>query len=145
MLRYNKFLLLFISSIYLSGLLQAQQCELEVNFQIIDEHPNTPLAYANVFIKEQNSGASTGENGVVVFSSLCPGDYHFAISHLACDAQELFVSIRKDTTIKVYLHHTDHMLNDVELHADKLKAGPVLATQIEAKAIQTIIIPTQIN
>src|SRR5690606_39066123 len=73
---------LFLLTMAFSGTAQAEEvpCDFVIKGVVIDEHDNSELDYANVFIVELLKGAMADSLGYFEIKGICPGKYTFRIS-----------------------------------------------------------------
>ncbi len=99
----------------LSVVTYAQNCNLTVSGFVKDLSTDTPIIYANIFVKELQSGYVTDSAGYFSTKTMCPGKYHVSISHIRCETQELYLHISGDTVLTIFLDHNSHLLNEVSI------------------------------
>jgi iron complex outermembrane receptor protein len=110
------FILLFYGvALFWSNPIFAQDCDITVTGQVIDHHEDTSLEYATVFIKELAKGTVCDSNGYFTFFNLCPGKYHFIISHVGCESKNEYIKISESSSLLFYLEHHDEILQQVEV------------------------------
>ena len=102
-----------------STFLTAQNCNISLKGQVLDESTQFPLPYANIFLEEAKAGDVADSLGFFEIKNICKGDYHIRFSHIGCEMEEDFLSIKKDTSIVIYLHHHSELMNEVVIHGDK--------------------------
>lgn len=98
---------------------QAQDCKWTVTGQVRDIGTNIPLEYATILIEETGVGALTDSAGFYRIENLCEGEYHFYLTHIACDPRQIFFQVTKDTVIDFYLNHHFELLDEVVVHASR--------------------------
>lgn len=94
-------------------------CNNKVSGYIIDEHDNLPLQYAIIFIKGTKLGATTNESGFFEIKQICSGIQTFTIQHFDCDTKDLKIALNSDTTIKIFMEHHEHILNEIQIKSHK--------------------------
>lgn len=122
MIGYHRLTLLvlgFVSAFSLS----AQQCELVLSGQIVDKGSSEPLSFAKVILEGSGSGQICDQQGRFRLTNLCPGDYHLIISHISCEPEQVFFTIRRDTTVLLELEHHEELLNEVVIHDEVGPSG----------------------
>lgn len=92
---------------------RAQNCDIIVDGQVIDEASQAPLSYVNIFVQELHRGTTTDIDGRFSIDSLCIGEYHFIFSHIGCDGKKFHFDIEADTTLNVILSHSSTVLGTV--------------------------------
>jgi iron complex outermembrane receptor protein len=118
---------IFIIIILLITKLNAQNCDLSLEGYVFDEHNDEGLELAVVVLEENQVVAYTDAYGKFVFQSLCPGEYHIQVNHLACETRSSHISLTKDTSIILYLEHHEEMLQSVTILEHKLNTQKSLA------------------
>lgn len=118
--------LLFLFTTALVGL-KAQDCTLRLSGIVSDRHDNEPLEYATVFIRETRQYAETDSLGKFILTNICPGKYHFSLSHLGCETRDFFIGINQDTLIDFILDHSHNLLDEVKITAKDAGTRTALA------------------
>jgi iron complex outermembrane receptor protein len=108
----------------------SQNCELKISGKIIDEHDNSALEYATIYIAELKSGTTADSNGYYQFNNICPGKYTFIIEHIGCTSDTLKIEINKSLVKNLYLEH----------HEEELTEFITLASKLEKETSQTTTI-----
>lgn len=117
-------LLLFFSFIFLYS--KGQECSIGISGNIIDEHDNSVLGYATIYIQELGIGVTADENGKYYIQNLCAGKYNFIIGHLGCEPDTITLDIKQSIKQDFYLEHHAQELS--ELVATASKNQPSLST-----------------
>ncbi len=81
----------------------------------MDESTGDALSYANVFIEESGAGVSTDSTGFFLFEDQCAGHIHISITHIGCEEEYIHIDIERDTTIIIYLDHTHHLIEELDV------------------------------
>lgn len=116
------FFLLFISvQVY------AQDCNVQIKGNILDEHDKSALDYATVYILELEIGTCADSNGYFELNNLCAGRYTFIFEHLGCTPDTIILSIKKSIAKNFYLEH----------HAEELAEIITTASKIDKENTQT--------
>lgn len=110
---YIHIILLFLFFQYSSF---GQNCNITITGYILDKGTNIPLEYSNVLLENTGVGDVTDERGFFELKNICPDDYHISVSHIGCHTEEQFITIEKDTLIKIYLSHHSELLDEVVIH-----------------------------
>ena len=113
MWKFSKYIVVWTIIIVNSVPTSAQNCNLSISGVIKDVSTNEPIAYANIFVKEIESGGVSDSLGFFKINSVCPGKFHISISHIECETQGLYLNISSDTVINVLLDHNSQLLNEV--------------------------------
>jgi len=115
MWKFSKYVLVCSVILVLPVLTSAQNCNLAISGFVKDVSTGIPISYANIFVKELQSGDVTDSLGFFNIKTVCAGKYHVSISHIGCETQDLYLNILTDTTITVFLDHNSQLLNEVAI------------------------------
>lgn len=116
-----------------------QTCDVQLTGFVLDLSTDEPIPYANIYLKESQTGAVTDSVGYFVIGSLCPGDFHLSISHIGCETQELFVATNKDTALTIFLDHNGHMLSEVTIEQSSNTSSNQANTTLGSAAIESLV------
>ncbi len=115
----NKRIFLCFTLLITSFICSGQNCTLTVDGVVYDEASESPLSYVNIFIQETQSGTTTDEEGNFILENICPGEYHFILSHIGCEGKKIHLDIDQDTTIRLALSHTTTTLGTFVIEGQK--------------------------
>jgi len=115
MWKFNRQVIFLTFCIAFPSLLWGQKCNLTLGGKVVDIRSSAPIGYANIFVKEVPTGSVSDSLGSFSIKNLCPGVYHITISHIGCEAQDLFLEIKKDTLVSIYLDHNSQLLHEVSV------------------------------
>ncbi|MBK9734629.1 MAG: carboxypeptidase-like regulatory domain-containing protein [Saprospiraceae bacterium] len=103
----------------------SQDCQLMLSGTVIDEQHADGLEYATIYIQELGKGVACDEKGKYIIMGICPGNYHFLVSHLGCETKSIYMSIDSSLIFDFYLEHHDELLEQVEISGqdNNLKLG----------------------
>ena len=139
-MQFKSWGLLVLLGIFCS-LLKAQDCTLQFTGQIIDEHDNDALAFANIYIPSIERGAVCNEAGFFQIKNLCPGTYTFILSHLGCKRDTIELSLNTSIEATYYLEHHTEELKQVQIVGSNTNTPQTLAIekleQLGLKTAQT--------
>lgn len=123
-------LIIFVLALQTSVLSQmdSMTCSLKLSGRVIDEHDQSALELATVYIVELNRSSITDEKGNYSFIGICSGVYTIKIQHLNCEPIQARLEISKNTVKNFYPEHHAELLKDVEVTVGKL---PSQSTQTE--------------
>ncbi len=110
--------ILIITTLFLTVSLFGQEsgCHFIVTGKVIDSNTLKPLELTNIEVMgEKGKGTSSSSNGVFILNNLCKGMVELHVSHLQCEHIHLFFILNKDTSIVIYLHHSDHIIDKVTI------------------------------
>ena len=75
-------------SLFATGLVFSQDCNLSLKGKVVDLHDNSPLVGAVVSIVEINENVLSNANGEFLFTNQCKGKVSLKISHLNQESEE---------------------------------------------------------
>ena len=134
MWKFNKTVALFGFAL-LPILSFGQPCNLKITGKIVDASTGMPLANANISINKSKSFAASDSLGNFTLKNLCAVDYHIKFSHLGCAPEVFFISLKKDTSLVVFLAHHSELINEVDVHADAIEMNEKASNTIGATEI----------
>lgn len=109
--------LFLILSISLPGFGQGNASCREALYGVVtDSETMEALIYAKVYIKEQDKGVFTGENGEFRLEGLCEGEYTLTVSHIGCETQEYTIQIPQASHFDISLPHSQSHVDTVHIH-----------------------------
>jgi len=97
----------------------AQNCTLKVKGTVFDEASQSPLVNVNIFIQETQTGTISDELGNFVLDNICPGHYHFIVSHIGCEDEKFHFDVFRDTLINIGLLHTPISLDPITIAGEQ--------------------------
>lgn len=112
---YSKIKLILIFLSFAPLFLVAQNCSITLFGNVEDITTGENIPYANIYLKETQSGVVTDSLGNFIISNLCAGFYHINISHIGCQTKEVYLDISNDSTLTIYLNHHSHLLNEIAI------------------------------
>ena len=133
---FNKktFFLFFFIFFYFLGI--AQKCDVKVIGNVYDEASKSPLAFVNILVQETLSGTTTDDDGNFSLENICPGHYHFIISHIGCEDEKFHFDITKDTVINIALSHTPTSLGTVLIEGQREDFDNQASSTVKRKVIE---------
>lgn len=98
----------------------AQTCDLIVSGRVKDLSTGAVISNASILLSETRSviapeGVVTDRFGVFNLSPICPGKYHFTLSHVGCKTQDIWLDVIGDTLMTLFLDHQGLLLNEVDI------------------------------
>ncbi len=96
------------------------------------------MDYSTVYIEELQNGIASDSLGNFRLTGLCTGDYHLRFNHIGCETRTLFISLLKDTVIRINMHHHNELMDEVEIHDHHSEHETVTSTSINKEDIQEI-------
>ncbi len=114
---------------------QAQDCALTLSGYILDKGTSYPLPYSTVYLVDQKIGTTADAEGYFSFPNLCASDYHLEFSHIGCEDEHQFFSLKSDTTINITLNHHAELLDEVVIHGDKSEHSAQVSNSISSEEI----------
>lgn len=117
------FLLVFISILAFPVILPAQSinsnCKLSISGKISDDSTGEPLAFANIYIPQQDIGAVSDTLGNYKIDKVCPGTISIRVSHLGCEPLEVDIYVSTSLVQNFSLDHGSYELNQVLITGEK--------------------------
>ncbi|NRA94455.1 MAG: TonB-dependent receptor, partial [Psychroserpens sp.] len=101
--------------LFLSGILQAQDCSLTFLGEVKDFHDGTPITAANIYIKELDKYVISDLDGKFKIENLCQGEITLVISHVGCETKTVSINIDGDVFKSIRLEHHIEELNEVSV------------------------------
>ncbi len=97
---------------------QKSDCHFTLKGTVIDSADNKPLSLTNIeLIGIKGKSISTDKLGQFIFANLCSDSLELHISHLQCEHIHLRFKLTKDTSIVIYLQHSNHAIGKVTFTA----------------------------
>lgn len=87
----------------------SQDCRFSFKGLITDIGSGKALSEVHIYAQELEKEAISDSSGIFQFDSVCPGNYHIFLSHIGCEAQEVFVRLGGDTFVYVFMDHSFHI------------------------------------
>lgn len=105
----------FIFSVLLSlpFLSISQKCEATLCGTVTDAESQEPIAFAEVFIKENGLGTMTDEDGKFHIHNICEGTYTVVSQHIGCPHVAKEVFIKGNIEVDFSLHHEGFQLEEI--------------------------------
>jgi iron complex outermembrane receptor protein len=103
----------------------AQNCDLIVSGKVKDLSTGAIISNASVLLSEIRSvtapkGGVTDRFGMFSLSPVCPGKYHFTLSHVGCKSQDIWLDVIGDTLMTLFLDHQGLLLNEVDISSQRV-------------------------
>ncbi|MBV7440943.1 TonB-dependent receptor [Weeksellaceae bacterium TAE3-ERU29] len=111
--------------LFISSIINAQNCDLKIEGEIIDFHDMSTLEGAIIKNKKTGKEYRTDKNGQFLINDLCPGKYQFVLSHPECDDETIDVNLTENQKVSWSMEH--HL---VELEA--VEQEGTIAKKIES-------------
>lgn len=115
---------LFLAPLWLQG----QNCTYSIRGKVINSLTGEPLAFANVMIKELNTGTVADENGHYHIDGLCEGNYTIVCTHITCNHAEHHISLEHDIQKDFKLKETSVFLESVTVAGKAIQLQNTQAT-----------------
>ena len=97
---------------------QTTTCNYTLSGKVIDEHDQSSLEYATVYIKELERGAVSDEKGRYSIEKLCAGTYTVIVSHVGCEPVTEKITLTKSIKHNFYPEHHAEELKEFTLKED---------------------------
>ncbi|MDQ3015744.1 MAG: TonB-dependent receptor [Bacteroidota bacterium] len=95
----------------------AQPCKITLQGYVFDQSTHEPMEFASIGVLETAIGTIVDSTGYFQISNICKGTYHLQIEHLGCDPLRIFIDIKADTSITLYINHHAELLKEVVVSA----------------------------
>ena len=123
-------------SLFATGLVFSQDCNLSLKGKVVDLHDNSPLVGAVVSIVEINENVLSNANGEFLFTNQCKGKVSLKISHLNCEDLFTELDLNRSISKTFFMEHHIESLKEVIVLENKLKDLSITAnsyslTQLE--------------
>lgn len=117
----------------------AQNCTYTLSGRILDEHDQTPLEYASVFIRETAHGVTANHNGFYSIGGLCPGVYTVLIRHVGCESKEERIDLIGNMKKTFVLEHHTLELQEVVVagKGEDLEGSQAFAELIDSEVFES--------
>lgn len=92
-----------------------KHCQHFLSGRVLDEHDQTALEFASVYIVQLNRTQTTGLDGRFRFENICDGVYTVRIAHAGCDEKDFTVRVQGNTRKIFYLEHHAELLQGVDI------------------------------
>lgn len=119
----------------LGGLAAQPACTFTVSGRIFSEHDGEQLGYASVYLIDEQKGVQADSSGYFEVNNVCGGAQVLRFSHIGCDAQEIELLLRGDTTLTVFLHHHDNFTETVTVSS---AASAEYSRELDRQAVATL-------
>ncbi|MCD2258995.1 TonB-dependent receptor [Psychroserpens luteolus] len=126
------YILCIVISIF--GISNAQDCSLTLLGEITDFHDNTPIASANIYIKNFDRYIISDLDGKFKIENLCKGELTLVISHVGCETKTVTYNIVSDVYKSIVLEHHIEELNEVSIKGNSTKKETKTAQETVIKA-----------
>lgn len=94
-------------------------CNINIDVQVLEKHNGQPLQNVIVHIDELNATYETDGKGRVVLDSICSGSYTFHFHALAYEHYAEKVTVTKSVELKFRLAHVEGYLDEVTVAAER--------------------------
>ncbi len=129
---------LFISCILLLQCLVIHgQCDISISGRVLDRATKSPLEYALIMSEGSNDAYIADSLGFFKIDNVCPGDLHLSLSHLACSPEHIFIELKNDTIIDLFLEHHFELLDEVVVHGHSDESGTNASSTISKREIES--------
>jgi len=76
------------------------------------------IAFARISVQETETTVFTNEDGLVVLTGLCPGEYHITLSQIGHESESILVDIPKQQEVAVVLAVHSEIIDQVEVEGE---------------------------
>ena len=116
-------ILLFFVSVVQTWAQPNPDCDLRLSGKVIDEHDQSALSFATVYVMELQKGVVADEAGNYLIKDLCSGEYTIVVSHVSCQPDTLSISLAKNAKQTLFLEHHSDALRDVVITGQELETS----------------------
>ena len=127
---FHSLLLCCLWTLWLAG---QTNCQLSVVFQIVDASSGKPIRDASITLtgnRRDTYSAQSDPNGRIGISKLCAGEYHYTMLHAKCTPEKGFFRLSKDTTLILYLYHSNIVLPEVQITDHRIRPEDLSLRQV---------------
>ncbi len=114
-----KFLLSILFTVFITGTLYAQSCNITITGHVEDADTKDKLVAATVLIEETGKQIVTDSKADFIFNNLCAGSYSIRITHIGCDTVIKKITLTKDYHFDVVMPHQRGVLGIVTVESQK--------------------------
>lgn len=101
----------------------ADSCNINIRGIVIDSLDRTPLELTRIsLVGKENINGTTDKKGYFMLKGLCPGNIELHVSHMSCEHLHLTLNLQKDTTLLIYIKHTEQVIPGVKILAQAGKS-----------------------
>ena len=98
-------------------------CSFSLSGKVIDEHDQSALSFATVYVMELSQGIVADAQGSYLLENLCKGLYTIVVSHVSCEPDTLSVRVSKNMKRTLLLEHHTEALEDVTITGQNLQSN----------------------
>lgn len=98
-----------------------EPCEFNISGAVIDEHDNSTLGYATIYLIEQNKGVVADSTGKFQINHLCEGEYTLVVSHVSCQPDTLTLQLDKNVNLNLFLEHHSEFLEQITIVGQEIQ------------------------
>lgn len=116
----------------------AQECNFTYSGIILDEHDNSAVGSARIFLKENNQTYAADVTGKFTIENLCEGTYNLLFfHHYGCEPVKKEIVIKNSFSDTIYLeYHYDDELDQVLVVGNSYARSPQVKVKVSALEIQ---------
>ncbi len=104
----------------------------------MDEGTGIPMSYGTVYVEEMKNGVASDSLGNFRLTGLCKGAYHLRFNHIGCETKTLFLSLTRDTVIRINMHHHSELVDEVMVHEHHSQHETAASSTINQDAISEV-------
>jgi iron complex outermembrane receptor protein len=98
---------------------QAQSTSLSLTGFVMDESSREPISFANIILQENGIGGISDAQGYFELSEIPPGSYHLVCTHIGCTPYSIFIELRSDTTLQIFMDHSEQALEEISITGER--------------------------
>ncbi len=103
---------------------------------VIDEHDQSVLSYATIYVKELERGVVADSAGGYVLEGLCAGSYTLTVSHVSCEPVVLKINITGDTSKTLFLEHHVEALQALTIIGSGILEQPIIQKRLDPNTLE---------
>ena len=108
-------------SLFATGLLFSQDCNLTLKGKVVDLHDNTPLEGALISFIGMNENVLSNASGEFLIKNQCEGKLSLKISHVSCEDYLTEFNLKKSSSKNFFMEHHIESLEEIIVSENKLK------------------------
>ena len=104
-----------------------EECKYVLTGTVIDQHDQSHLAFASIYIIQLGKGSVADENGNYRLENICEGSYQLVVSHVSCSPDTLDILVNRNIKRTLFLEH----------HHEDLAGITILGQNLQRRANST--------
>lgn len=118
---------------------QIDTCQFVVSGQVLDEHDNTPLPFAEIFVKGTMKGTVADAQGNYVIRNICAGEITIVVYHIGCEAIFNTINIKSNIRgLNFYPEHHQELLEEAQIVSEKRRESAEAISVLSTKQLEEV-------